>query len=590
MAKYCPYCASQINSGTKCAVCNFSETYSPKSHHLQPGTLLHGRYLIGVVLGEGGFGITYLGRDLALDMKVAVKEYYPSGMALRSHEASCNVTLLSQTFSQDFFAGKKRVLEEAQALAKLDKESAVVTVRDFFEENNSAYIVMEFIEGSDLRKEIRYQGKPMDHKKLLPLLEPVFDALDELHGLGLVHRDISPDNIMTENGIARLIDFGCAMPTRHDGENVNTVKHGFSPIEQYSNENIGPWTDVYAMAATIYYCITGKLPPKATDRAVGDTIQTPSSLGIKLKAKQEKALMRALSLNPQDRFQTMDAFGKALFIHRNKYKLIAAAACLIAILSIILWVAIPRGTEVQTLEVERKPMTVYTQSDSIPAEEAKKLELLTKVLQEKTDINCENSYYYVTTQNTTDYVYENMYIYARFLSDNGMLIGSGTLVIEELDKGRSFRDYVYCAQDPAEIQLKMSYDVGTSRYETDYVNVSYSSTEALKITVNNNLPQKLSYINYNDEKSIFEITAIDVEIDSIGYATIHIDGQKISGGEADYASLDYRLTSDSGAVVQTGSLSIPRISTGEKFENATVSVYSLQPGSYQFELFDRDSN
>ena len=590
MARYCPYCASQINSGTKCAVCNFSETYSPKPHHLQPGTLLHGRYLIGIVLGEGGFGITYLGRDLALDMKVAVKEYYPSGIAARSPATTCNVTILGQTFLQDFHAGKKRVIEEAQALAKLDKESAVVTVRDFFEENNSAYIVMEFVEGSDLRKEIRRQQKPMEHENLLPLLEPVFEALNELHSQGLVHRDISPDNIMIENDVARLIDFGCAMPTRHDGQHANTVKHGFSPLEQYSNENIGPWTDVYAMAATIYYCITGKLPPKATDRAVVDTIQTPSSLGIKLKARQEKALMRALSLNPQDRFQTMDEFGKELFVHRNKYKMIAAAACLIAVLSVILWVAIPRGTEVQTLEVERKPKTVYTQADNIPAEESKKLDLLTEILEENTVIELEGTYYYVTTKNVTNYTYENLNIYARFLSDDDTLLGSGTLVIKEWESERNFRDYVYCNQDPAVIQLKMSFDVGENRYETDYVDVSYTNSTKYDLIINNALPQKLTYTNYSHKTSTFEITAIDWECETSGYMDIYVDGQKVSGETQSYESLNYRVTSTSGAVIKTGSLSIPQLASGEKFENAIVSLYDLEPGTYHFELSNADNS
>lgn len=588
MAKYCPYCASQINNGKKCTVCNFNETYSAQSHHLQPGTLLHGRYLIGVVLGEGGFGITYLGRDLALDMKVAVKEYYPSGIAARSPATTCNVTILGQTFLQDFQAGKKRVIEEAQALAKLDKESAVVTVRDFFEENNSAYIVMEFVEGSDLRKEIQRQQKPMEHKNLLPLLEPVFEALDELHSHGLVHRDISPDNIMIENNVARLIDFGCAMPTRHDGQHTNTVKHGFSPLEQYNNENIGPWTDVYAMAATIYYCITGKLPPKATDRAVADTIQTPSSLGIKINAKQEKALMRALSINPQDRFQSMAEFGKALFIHRNKSKVITIAACLIAILSVILWVAIPRGTSVTTLEVERVPKTVYTQADDIPAEEAKKLELLTEILKENTVIEQEDYYYYVNTKNITDYTYENLYIYVQLLSEDNTLLGSSTLLIKEWEKGRNFRDYVYCNDDPAVIQLKMSFDVGDNRYETDYNDVSFSTSSKYAITINNTLPQELSYTNYSNQKSTFVITAIDFKI-SYSSVYIHVDGEKISGETENYEYLDYRITSGSGAVVQTGTLSIPRLASGEKFENATVSLFSLEPGAYQFELSDKVS-
>lgn len=588
MANYCPYCASQIASGTKCTFCNFRETYSSKPHHLQPGTLLHGRYLIGVVLGEGGFGITYLGRDLALDMKVAVKEYYPSSMAVRSPETTCNVTLVSHTFLQDFQAGKKSVIKEAQALAKLDKEGAVVTVRDFFEEYNSAYIVMEFVEGSDLRREIRRTQKPMEPQSLLTLLEPVFSALDELHRQGLVHRDISPDNIMIENDVARLIDFGCAVPTRHDGQNSNTVKHGFSPLEQYSNENMGPWTDVYAMAATIYYCITGKVPPKSTDRAVADTLQAPSSLGIKLNPKQEKALMRAMSLDPKERFQSMEEFGKALFIHRNKYKMIALAACLVAVAAIVTALAIPRGTNV--VVDSNRPKTVYTQSDDIPEEESQKLDLLTKLMEESTSIEHEDYYYYIVTKNTTGYEYENLYIYARLLSEDDTLIGSGTLLIEEWEKDRNFRDYVYSNQIPAEVQIKMSYDMEDGRYETGYVTIPYTDKEKHNITIVNTLPQELYYKDYNNKKSKFEITAIEIKAESYGTVNIYIDGQKTSGEKKDYEYLDYRLVSESGAVVETGNLHLPRLSSGERFENATVSFYDLAPGSYQFELCSKENS
>lgn len=586
MANYCPYCASQISSGVKCTTCNFSETYIAKPHHLHPGTLLHGRYLIGVALGEGGFGITYLGRDLALDMKVAVKEYYPSGIAMRTSGTNCDVTLMSHTFQQDFQGGKKRVIEEAQALAKLDKEGAVVTVRDFFEENNSAYIVMEFVEGIDLRKEMRRLQKPMEPQKLLTLLEPVFDALEELHNQGLVHRDISPDNIMVENDVARLIDFGCAAPRRHDGENANTVKHGFSPLEQYSNENIGPWTDVYAMAATIYYCITGKVPPKSIDRTVKDTIQPPSALGIKIKAKQEKALMRALSIDPQERFQSMAEFGKELFVHRNKYKMIAAAACLVAVLSIIILFVIPR--EEIKINTAREIKPVYTMSDEIPAEEKEKLELLTELLENGTQVEKDDIYYFVVTKNTTGYNYKKLYIDARFLSEDDTLIGSGTLYITEWDDDINCRDSIYCSQEPTTIQLKISYEVDNSRYETSYVEVPYNVLETFDFTFLNAVPCNLTYTNYSGKESTFEITDIRLETTSYGSAMIHIDGQKISGEKQSYEYLGYRVVSASGAIVDSGNLSIPRLSTGERFENSTVNLYDLAPGSYQFELTDAD--
>lgn len=591
MARYCPYCTSRITEGNQCTICNMKQTYTAMPNHLRPGTLLRGRYLIGTVLGEGGFGITYMGRDLALDMKVAVKEYYPSGIAIRVSSVSEEISVVNAGYQQDYYDGKKRVISEAQALAKLDKEGAVVTVRDFFEENNSAYIVMEFVEGSDLRRTINAKQKPMEIQKLLLLLEPVFSALHELHKIGLIHRDISPDNIMVEKETARLIDFGCTVPVRRDGRNISAVKHGFSPVEQYMNKKIGPWTDVYAMGATIYYCITGKVVPIATDRYQEDTLQPPSALGIKLKPKQERAIMRALALKPEDRFQSMEEFGKQIFIRKkNKYKIVAAAACLAAVLAVALWIAIPRNTTVQTLEVERNPKEIHYQSDSIGAEETKKLRLLSDLIKNNTQITAgDYGYYHVRMKNTTGYTYQNLYINGRFLTEDNTLLGTSFIQIDEWEQGMDTQENLVCSQEPDIIQLQVSYDVGNDRYVTEFITTSFSKSDndiSQQITVVNGLPQILTYSDYSGTAREYEISSIEIS-KGIASKMITVDGKYVKGpSELSGGMLNYRIISESGAVVKTGTIVIPDMMPGEQFENATAHVYDLPDGTYQLELYN----
>ena len=236
---------------------------------LKPGTILDGKYLVGEMLGQGGFGITYIGFDLLLEQKVAIKEYYPMSTGMVSRENSTTVVWSSAVMQKSGMEkGFDSFLKEARKMAKLGGISGVVGVKSVFIQNETAYIVMDFIEGETLLKKLQREG-PMDYGTCISLMTPIMQALAEVHKHGIIHRDISPDNIMVQSdGKLILLDLGAAKDLDIQGKDGNVqssqmvAKHGFSPVEQYGQAGkIGPWTDVYAMAATIYYCCTGVLPP-----------------------------------------------------------------------------------------------------------------------------------------------------------------------------------------------------------------------------------------------------------------------------------------------------------------------------------------
>lgn len=313
--KFCPYCMAPIKEGEPCPVCGLTEgSYTPAPHHLPPGTVLMDRYLIGRVLGEGGFGITYIGCDLRLEMKVAIKEYFPTERVTRNSTISLNVSSFTGVSAEAYQKYKDKFLREARTMARMVKQPEIVGVRDYFEANNTAYIVMEYVEGTTMKTLVEQRGGRIPAWELLHMMEPIFGALEVMHASGLIHRDISPENLMLENGNVRLIDFGCAREnTTGDDTFTVALKYGYAPIEQYQNKGQGPWTDVYALAATLYFCLTGKRPPQSMDRLVEDELILPRKLGVDLTEKQELALLRGMSIRPRQRFQSMQEFHAALY-------------------------------------------------------------------------------------------------------------------------------------------------------------------------------------------------------------------------------------------------------------------------------------
>ncbi|MCM1039012.1 MAG: protein kinase [Ruminococcus sp.] len=322
---YCPYCMTPVPEGESCSVCGLtSGTYIPSPHHLPPGTVLMNRYLVGRVLGEGGFGITYIGCDLRLELKVAIKEYYPVDRATRNASASLEVTNFIGPSAKSFERGKQKFLGEAQVMARMDKQQVIVSVRDFFEINNTAYIVMEYIEGITFRELVEKKGGKIPAGELFSMVEPLFHALSMMHENGLIHRDISPDNLMLENGKVRLLDFGCAREASKGTETMTiALKHGYAPIEQYQQKGQGPWTDIYALSATIYYCLTGKVPPQALDRITEDELLLPSKLGIDITEKQETALLKGMKLQPSRRFASAEEMWSALYTQTEEETTVA---------------------------------------------------------------------------------------------------------------------------------------------------------------------------------------------------------------------------------------------------------------------------
>lgn len=312
---YCKYCLEPSGNSEVCPNCQKEVQKVVPPHRLFPGTLLANRYRIGKVLGEGGFGITYVGLDTKLNMKVAVKEYYPNGLASRNNTFSSLVSCSASDDKQEVFMKfRDKFLQEARTLAKFSKEKSIVEVRDFFETNNTAYIIMEYLDGQDLREFQRINGN-MPVEKAIQVLTPVMRTLGKIHQQGLIHRDISPDNIrLTPDGV-KLLDFGAAreMNTQINRSISVMLKPGYAPEEQYRSKGIqGPWTDVYAVCATIYKCITGVTPDDATQRVYSDELKKPSSYGIKISPAVEEVLLKGMSVFQKDRYKSMDELINAL--------------------------------------------------------------------------------------------------------------------------------------------------------------------------------------------------------------------------------------------------------------------------------------
>ena len=285
-------------------------------HCLRKGTRLIGRYTIEKVLGQGGFGITYLGIDELHEKKVAIKEFFPQGIVTRNIEYKDTVTVTFVGEKDNYEKGKERFLKEARTMAKFSKDEGIVKALDFFEINNTAYIVMEYLEGVTLKQYLR-ENQRIAPEDLIELLVPLIESLDEIHSQGMIHRDISPDNIMVlPDGRIKLMDFGAARDYTEFGEKSLSIvlKPGYAPPEQYQTHGIqGPWTDIYALCATMYKCITGENPPDAIERVMDDHLKKISAFGISVSPQIEKAIIKGMSIAANDRYQNVGDFCEDLY-------------------------------------------------------------------------------------------------------------------------------------------------------------------------------------------------------------------------------------------------------------------------------------
>ena len=309
----CPNCMQELTNGEDvCPYCSFDvASYEEKSNCLRPFTVLQNKYMIGRIIGIGGFGITYIGWDLNLQTYIAIKEYFPDSIASRdtSGEPQNTVVTPIENKRDVYDKGLKRYVEEAQNISKFYDLKGIVSVKDFFYENGTGYIVMEYINGINLKEYLNKRGGKLDEKLVLSLMKPVLESLYQIHNAGLIHRDISPDNIMVnDKGQIKLIDFGSARGKSAESEKTFTVilKHGYAPAEQYySNGNQGPWTDIYSICATMYKMLTGNIPPNAVERMENDQYVRPSLCGVAVSQRTESALARGLVVKAQDRYQNI---------------------------------------------------------------------------------------------------------------------------------------------------------------------------------------------------------------------------------------------------------------------------------------------
>ncbi len=323
----CAGCMAEINDWEEnCPQCGYVKGTPPKeAYHMPPETVLHARYIIGRVLGYGGFGVTYIGWDAQLERKVAVKEFLPSTFATRM-PGYTEVTVYGGEATEQFEAGLSRFVDEAKRLAKFNGIPGIVDIYDTFVENNTAYIVMEFLQGQDVKEIINANGR-MEYEDAREIVLKICDTLEPVHQEGIIHRDISPDNIyVTVDGKIKLLDFGASRyATSINSKSLSVIlKAGYAPEEQYrSRGDQGPWSDVYALAASFYKMLTGETPEDAMERAIRDELREPSKLGAVLPKSAENAIMNALNIRKEDRTQSAAAFKEALLqdgVERVKVK------------------------------------------------------------------------------------------------------------------------------------------------------------------------------------------------------------------------------------------------------------------------------
>lgn len=371
---YCYNCMSEIPSDSAfCPVCGHrAGEFEPNPRALKPMTVLNGKYLIGKVLGEGGFGITYMGLDLVLNHKVAIKEFFPPQLATRNvyESNNQNITVISGESAEIFQMCLRRYEAEARCLAKLETLPGIVKVLNFFYENNTAYMVMEYIPGETLKEYRKRINSRIPWAKAIEFLRPIIKSLSVLHSNNIIHRDISPDNIMiTNNGELILIDFGTAV--EFDGTEKSKaieLKRGYAPLEQYSSHgNQGPWTDVYQVCATLYHLISGEVLPDALSISRNNAkIKPLSTFDHSIPSSVESAILTGLNTEIKARIQSMDElyaylYGGRKAIPKRKVIIGIAIPLSVILLGVFIFVIIK-------LKPRNNP-SVYTPDERVQPEE-----------------------------------------------------------------------------------------------------------------------------------------------------------------------------------------------------------------------------
>lgn len=343
----CVGCMKPLTAEGRCAYCGLQQDkYRPIPRCLRPGMCLRDRYVLGRVLGEGSFGISYIAWDCLLDTVVAIKEYFPASLVSRhisEEDEDTNVYIYEKRESQKYQESLKKYLGEAKSLSAYYDLDGIVSVRDFFYANNTAYIVMGYVDGISVKEYVEKNG-PIEGEKFLRMLEPVIQSLAKVHQTGVLHRDISPDNmLLTRDEKLVLIDFGAARKENINMTRSMTVvfKRGFSPEEQYRTRGQqGAWTDVYALCATAYYALTGKAPDESIQRVLEDDMPSLTEMtDVDLPMQQKRAFMKGMTVDFHHRYQTMDELYQGLYQQgRDKKHLgawLAGAAALVCCVALL---------------------------------------------------------------------------------------------------------------------------------------------------------------------------------------------------------------------------------------------------------------
>jgi predicted Ser/Thr protein kinase len=298
-----------------CPRCGYVEgTKAEEVHYLQPGTLIGKRYRVGKSIGSGSTSITYIAYDLVLNRKVSLREYFPIEFSTRV-PGQPTIAIYSGDSEGEFEKGRQAMIDESRRLGQFQSEKNILHVFTYVEENNTVYMVMEYLQGETLEARLARTG-PLPVEEALPIVEKTLEALRKLHDAGILHRAIDPENLfLLDNGEVKLYNFAAA---RHATTSLTKsltvmVKEGFTPIEQYqSHGKQGSWTDVYALAATFYKMLTGKTPPDAMKRRLKDELKEPSKLGVAIPKNIENSLMNAMHVMADDRTKTVDDFTVSL--------------------------------------------------------------------------------------------------------------------------------------------------------------------------------------------------------------------------------------------------------------------------------------
>lgn len=459
-----------------CPFCGYSDgERAEEAFCLTPGTLISNRYLIGQKLNLGGFGIVYKAWDTKLNIEIAIKEYYPSGLVNRMPGEN-NVFLVAKKREREFVYGKTRFLEEARNMAKFSKHKNIVNVFDYFEANNTAYIVMEYLDGKTINDVIRQQNVPLPSDYCVNIAVDICEALRAIHKEGIIHRDVSPDNIMLcNNGMVKLFDFGAARFSANIESRVTiVVKRGYAPPEQYEQVNRqDARTDIYALGATLYYAMTGVKPEESTDRKTDDTLVEPSKIESSIPKSISSIIMKAMAVEPQYRFPNVDSFEKALVTakkqksvkaEKRKRKIIRAigiSASVLLILAAAMYFLIDmhRQKVENTLPDANITMIYELRNDSDPDNLKNALsEIINAFTDEYTNvtinaIGVESAEYSQTiTRESKDkgVIFESTYVgdeeltdalaLTDFISENNI----GTYITRELSSNRRFPTGIVC--------------------------------------------------------------------------------------------------------------------------------------------------